>query len=372
MTGCDRPDYDRAMSVFEVRTDDLRTTRVVDDGPDGADVGPGEARLRIERFGLSANNVTYGAMGHAMRYWSFFPASEDGWGRVPVWGFGEVEASEAEGVEVGERFYGYFPMAASLTVVPRTGGPGFTDAAAHRAELPGLYNRYVRTPADAPHPDETLLLRPLFGTSFLLEDLVRSTSAWGARTLVLSSASSKTAYGLAFLLTTGEDGDRPAVVGLTSAGNADFVKSLGLYDRVVAYDALAGELGATDEPVAYVDLAGDAAVRGAVHRAAEGRLRHSLAVGATHWEQMTADAGALPGPAPELFFAPAHLEQLTARAGDADVQRRMAEAWDAFIGRVGGWMDVDHGEGPDDLERAWLALVDGTADPRRGQILRLG
>jgi hypothetical protein len=272
---------------------------------------------------------------------------------------------------VGERFYGYFPMAGSLTVVPRAGGPGFTDAAEHRAPLPGLYNRYVRTPPDAPHPDETLLLRPLFGTSFLLEDLVRSTSAWGARTLVLSSASSKTAYGLACLLTTGEDADRPAVVGLTSAGNADFVESLGLYDRVVAYDALADELGATDEAVAYVDLAGDAAVRGAVHRAVEGRLRHSLAVGATHWDQLGADAGELPGPAPELFFAPAHLEQLAGRVGDDEVQRRMAEAWDGFIGRVGGWMEVDHGAGPDDLERAWLALVDGTADPRRGQILRL-
>jgi hypothetical protein len=359
------------MSVFEVRRDDLRTTRVVDDPTSSEDLGAGEARLRIERFGMTANNVTYAAMGDAMRYWSFFPASEDGWGRVPVWGFGEVEASEADGVGVGERFYGYFPMAGSLTVQPRVEGPGFTDAAEHRAPLPGLYNRYVATPDDAAHPDETLLLRPLFGTSFLLDDLVRSTDAWGAQTLVLSSASSKTAYGLAFILTSGEDGDRPVVVGLTSPGNAGFVEGLGLYDRVVTYDALADELGATDEPVAYVDMSGDATVRGAVHRAVEGRLRHSLAVGATHWDQLSADAGELPGPAPALFFAPTHLEEMTERLGGAEVQRRMAEAWDAFIGRVAGGMEVDHGAGPDDVARAWLAQVEGTADPGRGQVLRL-
>ena len=74
----------------EVRRDDPRQTRVVEGG---------EGNVRITRFALTANNVTYGVMGDSLSYWTFFPASEEGWGRVPVWGLGEI-------VETGETIYG--------------------------------------------------------------------------------------------------------------------------------------------------------------------------------------------------------------------------------------------------------------------------
>ena len=77
----------------------------------------GQALLRVDTFGLTANNVTYAVMGEAMSYWDFFPA-EDGWGRVPMWGFAEVERSEADGVEPGTRVYGYLPPSSHLLVHP--------------------------------------------------------------------------------------------------------------------------------------------------------------------------------------------------------------------------------------------------------------
>ena len=43
-----------------------------------------------------------------MNYWSFFPAEEP-WARMPVWGFADVVASEAEGVPEGTRIFGYLP-----------------------------------------------------------------------------------------------------------------------------------------------------------------------------------------------------------------------------------------------------------------------
>src|SRR5947208_11519109 len=122
------------MADFLVRRDDLHSTRV-DDEPAEAPLEAGEARLRVERFGLTANNVTYGAFGDQLGYWRFFPAA-DGWGRIPVWGFGEVTASEAEGIEPGQRFFGYFPMASAVTMRPQPGGGGFQEMSAHRAELP--------------------------------------------------------------------------------------------------------------------------------------------------------------------------------------------------------------------------------------------
>lgn len=320
----------------EVRRDDLRTTRVVD-GP------PHEGNVRVERFALTANNVTYGVMGDELSYWRFFPASEEGWGRIPVWGLGTVLAT-------GETIYGYFPMSSHATLEL---DDELVDRSAHRAGLPDTYNRYMPVDPEWPQLDEMLLLRPLFGTSLLLADFL----AGDEGTVVLGSASSKTAYGLAFLL------DR-RVVGLTSPANRSFVESLGVYDRVLTYDETAA-LGEEEGPLVFVDMSGDAEVRAAVRAAAGERLRRDVAVGSTHWQRLGGDEGA------EQFFAPSHLERLLAEVGGAELQRRMGEAWVALMGRVGDWMRIERGSGPDETQRVWRALVDGEADPRHGHVLSL-
>src|SRR5690242_18261409 len=101
---------------FEVDRSDLHTTRIVD--TDGRALRDGEARLRVEHFALTANNITYAVFGDAMQYWQFFPAADDGWGRVPVWGFADVVESSVPEVAVGRRVYGYLPMATELIVTP--------------------------------------------------------------------------------------------------------------------------------------------------------------------------------------------------------------------------------------------------------------
>jgi hypothetical protein len=58
---------------------------------------------------LTTNNITYAAFGDALGYWQFFPTGEAGWGHMPVWGFADVAASQAPGIEPGERFFGFFP-----------------------------------------------------------------------------------------------------------------------------------------------------------------------------------------------------------------------------------------------------------------------
>ena len=103
------------MSDFLVKRDDLHDSRIADSEP--PELEPGQALLRVDTFGLTANNITYAVMGDAMSYWSFFPA-EEGWGRIPMWGFAEVERSEAEGVEAGTRVYGYLPPSSHLVVTP--------------------------------------------------------------------------------------------------------------------------------------------------------------------------------------------------------------------------------------------------------------
>ena len=76
--------------ALEVDRDDLTATSLLEtEVPEPAD---GEALLRVDRVGLTANNVTYAVFGDSMRYWDFFP-SQPGWGRVPLWGFADLVAS---------------------------------------------------------------------------------------------------------------------------------------------------------------------------------------------------------------------------------------------------------------------------------------
>src|SRR4029077_13269173 len=139
-----------------------------------------------------------------MSYWDFFPA-EEGWGRIPVWGFAEVARSEAEGVESGTRLYGYLPPSSHLVVTPvDADDAGFVDGSPHRAALPSAYHRYLATDADpfyaATTEDLQMLLRPLFFTSFLIDDQLADEGLTERGPILISSASSKTAIAAAFLL----------------------------------------------------------------------------------------------------------------------------------------------------------------------------
>ena len=79
---------------------------------------------------------------------------------------------------------------------------------------------------DAAREAEQALLRPLFMTSFLIDDFLADTGFFGARRVMLSSASSKTAYGTAFCLSLRRGSPNAVkVIGLTSAGNLAFTRS---------------------------------------------------------------------------------------------------------------------------------------------------
>jgi len=354
---------------FEVNRADIHESRVVDEDP--PDLALGQALLRVDRFALTTNNVTYAVMGDALKYWDFFPTSDpEVWGRIPVWGFADVIASAADGVASGTRVYGYLPTSTHLVVTPDRVDPrGFVDAAPHRASLPGAYNAYRRVDTDASEDPayeyHRMVLWPLFFTSFLIDDFLDDNAFFGAEAVVVSSASSKTAIGTAFLLH-----QRPPieVIGLTSARNVAFVEGLGVYDRVVPYDDI-GELGG--ERAAFVDIAGNADVRAAVHLAYGDRLAHSMLVGATHWDLPRAPAAELPGPEPSFFFAPDQIIKRTKEWGRTGLDDRANEAWRHFAEFSDGWIEIRHGSGPDAVQSAYLELVDGRSDPTVGHVLSL-
>lgn len=353
-----------------VDRDDYRNVRVVDAVP--TELGPGQARLRVRSFGLTANNVTYAAAGDLIGYWTFFPAPEldDGvsWGRVPVWGFADVVESRADGVAEGERLFGYLPMSTELVVEPtRTTDGSLLDGSVHRAALPVVYNQYVRCAADpgySPgHEAEQMLYRPLFFTSFLIDDALDDEDFFGADTVVLASASSKTAFGTAFLLRRRE-GAR--VLGLTSEANAPFVRSLGCYDQVHSYDEIE-EL--PDGRIVFVDMSGDGDVVRRVHERYGDALTHSMVVGLTHWEDRRAPSAPLPGPAPTMFFAPSRIEQRRQDWGPGGVEQRLAAAWSPFLAFVDGHVSIEHHEGADAVVDVFASLVDNRTAPDVAHVL---
>lgn len=362
---------------FIVNRTNLRETRIVE-GADQAALPEGAARFRIDSFALTSNNITYGAFGDAMHYWDFFPSDVPGFGRIPVWGFADVEASNAEGISAGERFYGHFPMSTHVVLHPeQVGRSGFVDGAPHRRELHALYNRYLRCSADPGHAPQNeaqiSILRPLFTTSFLIDDFLADNDFFGAQAVILSSASSKTAYGTAFCLRQriGEGG-KVKVIGLTSASNLAFTQGLGCYDQVVTYDTLRSL--PADVATVYVDMSGSASVRSGIHHHFEDALRYSCSVGGTHWTELGGGKG-LPGPRPTLFFAPAQAAKRMREWGAGELPQRIAVAWQAFMKPVTDaatpWLTIARGKGPSDLERVYHELIDGRTDPRLGHVLSL-
>ncbi len=342
--------------------------------PDGA------VRLAIDAFALTSNNITYAAFGDAMKYWNFFPTGDAATGCVPVWGFGDVLESRCAGVAVGERFYGYFPIATDVLLRPaRVTDAGFVDTAEHRRELHAVYNHYTRCSTDPGYVPareaEQALLRPLFTTSFLIDDLLADNACFGAHAVLLSSASSKTAYGTAFCLARRRGAGAGAaaalkLVGLTSPGNLAFTRALGCYDEVLGYAEI--ETLAADAATVYVDFSGSVAVRAQVHRHFADQLMYSCSVGATHWDARGSGQG-LPGPLPVLFFAPAQVEKRKADWGANALQLRIADASAAFLQRVCDpqrpWLRVVRGRGTDAVAATYAALLAGKADPAEGHFL---
>lgn len=206
---------------FIVARDDFEDCKTIASEIPTADALPPDALLvKVDRFALTANNITYAVLGDELKYWQLFPAPT-GFGNIPVWGFGEVIASKHPNLAIGERLFGYFPMATHLVIeATDVSKRALRDGAAHRQGVAPVYNAYARVSGDPAYTgrqgDCQALLRPLFMLSFLVDDSLVEHDDFGARAVLLSSASSKTAFGLAHLLHT----RGRKVIGLTSAAKA--------------------------------------------------------------------------------------------------------------------------------------------------------
>jgi hypothetical protein len=244
------------------------------------------------------------------------------------------------------------------------------DVSAHRQGLASVYNQYQRVAADPGYvreaEDAQMLYRPLFTTSWLIDDFLADRGFFGAQQVVLTSASSKTSLGLAYLLHANR-ADQVQVTGLTSAANLAFVKGLGCYDRALSYEQIDS---LASQPTVIVDMAGNGQVLAAVHNHLDEALRYSCLVGLTHWD---AGGGAreMAGPTPEMFFAPSHVDRRLKEWGGSGFEARLSKAWAGFSVAASRWIKVDHGRGRLAVENVYQLMLENRASPDCGHVLSL-
>lgn len=353
--------------ILEVNRTDFGATRLVDE--DLPDLAAGDVRLRIDRFALTANNITYAVVGDMLGYWDFFPA-EAGWGRVPAMGWADVVESANPDIEVGGRYYGWFPMARYTTLTAGVTADGIRDDGAHRQAHAPVYRSYVDTRNDPWYEagedaeDRHALLRGLFLTAFLADEFFADSNYFGAARALVLSASSKTAIGFAQRASERGLGE---VVGITSARNAAFVESLPWYDRVVTYDDIASI--PNDGTAVSIDMAGDSAALAAVHARLGDQLEYSMIVGKSHHDAPPVAVEG--GPSPEFFFAPTEVSRRSAEWGPEDYRKKTTAALQSFVAASHDWLTTEHRAGPVAAEATYHELYDGQIAPSQGLIVSL-
>ena len=343
------------------------------------DLNEGEIIVEIESFAFTSNNVTYGVAGEMMGYWKFFPSTKDPeniWGCIPMWGFAKIKHSNNEELKTGERLFGYFPASNILVMKPiKVSQKTFIDGQDHRKDLPPVYNNYIRLiNEDSYNKDNDnlrALLFPLHITSFCLCDYLQYEDYLGAEQIIIVSASSKTAIGLAQGLHREKGG--PEIVGLTSKRNLDFVKDLNSYDHVITYDEL--DNINIDSPAVMVDMAGNREILGKLHSSLGNKMIKCITVGMTHWDnETTADdtMGQLMNrERTEFFFAPDHIQKRISEWGTEGYNQKTSSFMDTRAEQSKSWMNIKEVSGLDNFLSTYDNVIQGDINPNEGIIVNI-
>ncbi|AZQ84321.1 DUF2855 family protein [Colwellia sp. Arc7-635] len=365
------------VQVFEVEKANLQKTRLTT-YPLTQPLSENEVVLKVDKFALTANNISYGVAGDSLGYWRFFPteaASDNQWGRLPVMGFADVIASNNDQVNIGERVWGFMPMASHVKILAgRVNSNGFSDVSPYRKGLAPLYSVFERVSANpfysVKNEDFDILVRGLFTTSWLVDDFMDENQYFGASQYLITSASSKTSIALAFAIK--QRGNMPAV-GITSAANRKFVTALGCYDQVISYD----EIASLDAKIAsiVVDMAGSQSILSNIHHHFAEQLRYSCRIGVTHHDDLVKDelskSSTLPGVAPTFFFAPTQLKKRMDDWGTNETMKKIGLSLLNYIKFCQSSITIEHTTHSHEIDAIYQRVLSGNSDANTGQIISL-
>jgi hypothetical protein len=262
------------------------------------------------------------------------------------------------------------------------------------------YNQLLRCAADPqydPSPqreDLTMLYRPLFWTSFWCEDWFFKFGYRGANKILISSASSKTAFCLAYLIRKrygrGQISHK-RIIGLTSKRNVAFTTGLGLYDDVVDYDSLATSASMRVSPGdrwMYVDVAANDVLNKAIfaHLGQNQNLVASIALGMTNISPSTpndlsanwtfnnfadSDDKRKSSDSVEAFFMVEWLNVRKHQLTPREIYGMQDNAWRELMKDCEGWVRLERVFGAEDVKRAYERVAKEGFKPHEGFIWSL-
>ena len=355
------------IKTFEVEKANWLNTRVKTTTFNG-DLNENEVLFEVDRFALTSNNISYAASGDMLGYWQFFPAT-DGYGRIPAMGYANVIQSSHPEIEIGNRYWGFYPMSTHLIAkAGKITKSGFSDVSEHREKLAPIYSRFddVRfNPLyEEEREDQDLLLRGLFLTSWLVDDFMFDNDHFGADEYVITCASSKTSIALAFVA---KQRGLKKTIGITSEKNRSFTNSLDCYDEVLTYDEVKTMNNA--QKIMIVDMAGHYDAMKDLHEHFGDHVKYSCKVGATHLDNLEGDMSQFPGAKPTFFFAPTQAQKRTEEWGTGEVQKRIGMSLKEFQVYSDEWLKVMQKLGFDQIKESFTQTVNGNIPPNCGLIL---
>ena len=359
------------ISAVKINRGNISKTQVINyKMPTADDMADGSVLLKLDIFSLSSNNITYAVTGNSLKYWGFFPIDEQH-SLLPVWGFGEVVSSQHPKFEIGDRFYGYYPMGSHILVQPSKVNPyGFVDANPSRVSNNPLYDHYTNVKTDIGYTVENeamlSLYKPLFITSYLLNDFLEENDSFGAEQILITSASSKTAYGLAAVLHERKQaGEYKAnIVALTSTGNVDFVKGLDIYDQIINYSAL--DKLDTSKRTTIIDFTGNQKMLKQIAASLGDSHAYTSLIGAVQNDRLEDEEDATKHG--QFFFAPIQAQKCVQRLGNAEFTKLYSSALSAFIKRANHWIELETIEGPEEVEKKYIDLLKNSPPPEKGYV----
>lgn len=298
--------------------------------------------LAVERFALTANVLTYAATGNDYGYWSLYPAAS-GRGHVPVWGYATGTTPD-DGLSTS--VFGLLPMASHVALDLRATRNGWRETSDTRALLNPVYNRYAHAEGTIAQRNANMLFRPLLIAAFVLDQWLQEEARFGADAILVTSASSKTALGLAMLAQ-----NHTSVIGVTAPSRLDFVRDTEMFDTVLPYGGAVTREGT----VAIVDFAGDDRMLADMQRQLGNRCKRVVRIGRTHWSAPSCDAG--------RFFAPVHIERLVRAWGAEAFEERLSTTIDRFETLSAAWFTKRYLDGADAILKGYRELADGLIDP---------
>ena len=233
-----------------------------------------------------------------------------------------------------------------------------------------------------------MLYRPLFWTSMWAEDWLFTAPQKpysGAKTILISSASAKTAFCFAYLVQKrGYPGVK--VIGLTSQGNCAFTKGLRLYDAVFTYDCVEASIGTPQGAWMYVDVAGNDSLNLRVRKALGSCVVRNISLGVTNLSPSVKStfirpmsgvtdashrASSSSDTPVEFFFMPEWLSERRRSLGALAISEMQYTAWTALMRDCMAWVKMERTWGPEDVRREYGEVVRGRVGPEKGMVWSL-